>query len=186
MAAGKDIVSREQMAPCYYVAYCNYIGVKPNFGVNVGAEISVEVGMNPETYRRTVKKFELIMKDLQDDEEYTNSEHLYEKILKAYDEFVDMKIDEVLALSKYAFTEEAKFIGEQKKENYLNSQKKYAKNKKVADHKIVFDLKDRFEGLKKMFPVDRAKKMAIVKTASVHNKNISVIETIWNNNFVDC
>ena len=181
LASGKEITTDAQLAVCYLIAYDRNLNRITNFGSNVSDDVAVEIGLNMETFRRTVNKFELIIQDRHQDIEYVKSEHVYEKILKAHEKYADLKYHSILEMAKEAFTPEAKELGLKLKDAHVGKLKKYAQIKKTNDKNIQFKLLDLFNALKKAgIKAEKAKDMAINKISIEFNKTKTEILRVWN------
>lgn len=181
LASGKEIISESQLAVCYLCAQAKTMDREVNFGSGIGSDLAVECGLNPESFRRTCNKFELILQDRHEDEEYTSSEAVYPKILNAYTKFAELRFQDVMSLAAEAFTPENKKIGQELKEAHSGKLKKYAQVKKQVDEKIKFSLMDVYNSLKRAgISGEKAKEMAIGKMCKEHSKDRPEILRIWN------
>ena len=95
------------------------------------------LGLKPRTVNYTLSKFRLL---LQGNREGTESNHLYDKVISAFDEFEKMSPGEVHALATEAVDPNADFSRseEYEKEVALQGQK-YRQNIKERNHKIGVD-----------------------------------------------
>jgi len=181
LASGKEVLTEEQLAVCYLCADARVMEREVAFGKGIGSDIGAECGLNPESFRRTCNKFELILQDRHEDEEYTSSEVIYPKILSAYAKFADMNRSDVMDLAHKAFTEDNKKVGLALKEAHSGKLKKYAQVKKQLDEKLKFKLMDIYNSLKRAgINGDKAKEMAISKICKEDEKERSEILRIWN------
>ena len=181
LASGKDILTESQLAVCYLCADARVMEREVSFGSGIGSDISVECGLNPESFRRTCNKFELILQDRHEDEEFTSSEAIYPKILAAYAKFAEMRRSELLDLAHQAFTEDNKKVGQALKDAHSGKLKKYAQVKKQLDEKLKFKLMDVYNGLKRAgINGEKAKEMAISKVCKEDEKERSEVLRIWN------
>lgn len=188
LARGLEVTTEQQLAVCYLAAHHSVLETKVSFGININHDdLSVEVGMNPETYRRTFNKFRLIINDQHEDEEFTNSEHVYPKIINAHGKFINMPYNEVMEIAKEAFTPEAKEEGQRMKNEFLERNRKgsakRAKAKKENENAIVFKVNDLYNTLKVVYKNDfkKAEKNAISKVATETGQEISEIKKMWDN-----
>lgn len=184
LAQGKDLITEPQMAVCYTVAYYANIGSKVYFGANLNHDdLSVDSGMHPETYRRTVNKFGLRFNDQHEDEEFVKSEIVYEKILNHYEKFQKQKIEDILNFAKTAFTPEAREIGQMLKDKFLQDRKKHADKaalkKKQFDESIKFKVQSLYNSLKTKFDHKKAKKMALDKIAAEMKTDFKEVEKVF-------
>lgn len=108
---GNLIVSTEQFAVCYLVAKEALNGQEPNFQYKIANQLFEEIGMNPETFRRCVSKFSLLLTGKAEDQEEIDKEHIYPKLKNAFIQFEEMSNDDVYALAETAFTPENLEIG---------------------------------------------------------------------------
>lgn len=183
-SAGKEIVTTPQMAVCYLCAESRVNDRDAKFGPGIGSDIAMECGLNPETFRRTCNKFELVLKDLHEDPEYTKSEAIYAKITEHYAKFSDMTLDEVYDIAREAFNEDNKQVGLQLKYAHDARLKKYSEVKKQTDDKAKFALINLYNSLKRSgFDGEKAKKSAIKKISTEFDKSEQEITRIWNLSF---
>lgn len=183
-SAGKEIITTEQMAVCYLCSESRVNDRDVVFGPGIGSDIALECGLNPETFRRTCNKFELVFKDLHEDPEYTKSEAIYSKILEHYAKFSDMTLDEVRNIAKEAFNDDNRQIGQQLKYAHDAKLKKYSEVKKQVDEKAKFALINLYNSLKKSgFNGEKAKKSAIKKISTEFDKSEQEVTRIWNISF---
>lgn len=181
LASGKEIITESQMAACFICAESRVMSKDAQFGLGIGSDIGVECGMNPESFRRTCNKFELIFQDRHEDEEYTASEAIYPKILLLYEKFINMNRKDVLEIAIESFTEDNKKIGLELKEAHSGKLKKYVQLKKNMDEKIRFKLMDLYNGLKSAgVKGDKAREMAISKICKENEKERTDVLRIWN------
>lgn len=179
---GKDLLTESQLCICHIAALARVKGINiEDLGIKSNNELYVEAGINPETFRRTVNKFELILEDKHQDEEYTKSEHIYPKILNGYNKFIEMKRNDLVKLGQECFTEENRKIGLALKDAHDIKTKKYSEIKKNVDEKIRFQLINLFNSFKRIgFDYNKAKSNAISKTSKEFEKDKLEVTRIWN------
>lgn len=166
-AKGLEIINENQMAVCYLAALSRTKGAEVNFGINKNCDLCIEAGINPETYRRMVNRFEILLEDKADDEDFKNGEILYPKVINYYTKFSEMKRDEVTLIAQESFTIENKQKGQELYDASIVKTKKYSETKKQVDEKIKFQLVSLFNSFKKVgFDYDKAKSNAIIKVAT--------------------
>jgi hypothetical protein len=148
-ASGKEITTPEQMAVCYLCAEARVLNRDLQFGPGIGNDIALECGMSPETFRRVCNKFELVMTDRHEDEEFTKAEAIYPKILKFHSTFAERPTAEVREMAHSAFTPENRQTGQKLHEAHIEKTKKYAENAKKVDAEVRFKLIDVFNALRR-------------------------------------
>jgi len=181
LASGKEIITNEQLAVCFLCAQARVEDRSVTFGPGIGSDVAAECGLNPESFRRTCNKFELILQDRHEDEEYTGQEAIYPKILSAHRAFAEMTSQQILEIAKEAFTDDNRRLGLALKEAHSGKLKKYAQMKKQLDEKLKFKLMNLYNSLKRAgFNGEKAKEMAIEKVCKEDSKERSEVLRIWN------
>ncbi len=169
-AKGLEIVSESQMAVCYLAALSRTKGAEIKLGINKNADLCIEAGINPETYRRMVNRFEILLEDKTDDEDFKKGEVLYKKVINCYTKFIDMKRDDVIVIAQESLTPENKQKGQELYEASIVKTKKYSETKKQVDEKLKFQLISLFNSFKKVgFDYDKAKSNSIAKVSKEFN-----------------
>jgi len=108
LKAGKDVSTKEQFAVCYLVAKGHIKRLRES---GISDNLALESGMKPETYRRAVNKFKLLIEGKQEDEDETAKEQLYVKIINCFEHFKNMSVADLVELGMRSFTEAAHVIG---------------------------------------------------------------------------
>lgn len=174
LSAGKEITTPAQFAVCYLVAKgqenkMRNIGMSDNYGA--------EAGMKPETYRRAVNKFGLLIKGQDEDEDETDKEAIYPKIRSAYNDFSNMTTDQVIILAKETFTDELKELGynyqfqADAKKNKYSTEAKARKSKTETNLMSEYNTLMRYYVQQKNVPSDQAKKKIIRLFVTKHGKS---------------
>lgn len=148
---GKLIVTKAQLAVCYLVALEAVNGQIPKFSRKMTYDYNIECGMNPETFRRTIKKFDLLITGKSEDTEETDKEHLYPKIITAYEEFVNMNKNDIYALAETAFTEENLAIGIAVAADKDAASDLYKSNIAAKEKTVINKLESAFEFCKQIY-----------------------------------
>ncbi len=180
LAAGKDVSTKEQFALCYLVAKGHSKKLKSS---GVSDNLALESGMKPETFRRAVAKFKLILDDKHEDDSETAKEAIYEKILTLYRVFYDLTEEKLLELAKASLTEEAKVQGKMYYDQYLASLTTASAKQKEKRSKLETDIILFVNDYAKMFQsrgqsIHEARKKSKHMAAKKFEKKISEVNRI--------
>lgn len=180
IAAGKEVSTKEQFALCYLVAKGQSKKIR---GLGVSENFALESGMKPETYRRAVAKFKLIIEDKHEDDTETAKETIYDKILTYYKVFYEMSIDQLLELAKGSFTEDAKLQGKVYYDHHLANATTAAAKQKEKRSKLETDILLYVGDYAKVFQsrgqsIHEARKKAKHMAAKKFEKKISEVNRI--------
>lgn len=177
---GKQLVTEEQFAVCYLTAKCQIKNRTPEFGI-YNKNLAAECGMNPETFRRTVEKFKLVITGKDEDPAETDKEKIYPKIYAAYDKFIELLDETVYDFAEKSFTEENRNLGYEMALEKAEQQDKYAAEYKKRDAEIKNKVTLLFNSLNSVFKdATKAKRQAINKVANESNVSIERVLGIWN------
>jgi len=177
---GKQIVTEEQFAVCYMTAKCQLKNRTPEFGI-YNKNLAAECGMNPETFRRTVEKFKLVITGKDEDPSETDKEAIYPKIRIAYNKFIELLDETVYDFAERSFTEENRNIGYEMALEKAEQQDKYAAEYKKRDAEIKNKVTLLFNSLNSVFKdATKAKRQAINKVANESNVSVERVLGVWN------
>lgn len=137
---GQLICTLEQYAVCYIVAMEQLNDKMPKFKYDFKYDLNIECGMNPETFRRCVNKFNLLLTGKNEDSEETAKEVLFPKLINAYNVFYELNKTDLYELAEKSFTDENQQIGLAVAYEKDAASKLYKDNFKKEEKEIVHTL----------------------------------------------
>jgi hypothetical protein len=197
LAQGLDVMSKSQLAAIYLAAKDALgrsedtkgrgdTGLTRN-AIKINTEIQNDfrkvpasrladlLDLKPRTVSYTLSKYRLL---LQGNREGTESNHLYDKLINAFDEFEKMPISEVFVLANEAINPNADFSRSEKFADEVSAQaKKFREASLKRDKLLSISIVNMFNSLKSHVGDEKAAKMALSKISTEKNIPIETLRT---------
>lgn len=178
---GNLIVSDEQMAVCFLVAKYAINEQVPKFSQKFSHDLSIECGMNAETFRRCVEKFKILFLGLDEDAEIVAKECIYKKLRLLYNKYYELPEKEVFKIAEKSFTDDNQKMGLAVAENRAANQDIRTAEYKQKDKVILNKVALLYTSLNNIYKdASKSKRQAISKTALELDVDIDRVTRIWN------
>lgn len=178
---GNLIVSDEQMAVCFLVAKYAINEQVPKFSQKFAHELSIECGMNTETFRRCVEKFKILFLGLEEDAEIVAKEQIYKKLKNLYNKYYDLPEKKVYEIAESSFTEDNQKMGLAVQADKAANNDIRTAEYKQKDKAILNKVSLLYTSLNNIYKdASKSKRQAISKTAKELDVDIDRVTRIWN------